>query len=44
MGNEVKGHSLARLVFHDQLTPKFLTGAALIGVGVYVALAIRERG
>lgn len=38
------GIPLARLIFHEPLTPKFLTGAALIAAGVYAALMIKERG
>jgi len=34
----IVGIPLAALVFHDHLTPRFLLGAALIALGVYLAL------
>jgi drug/metabolite transporter (DMT)-like permease len=39
----VVGIPLARLVFNDPMTPRFLSGAVLIAAGVYVALIKSEK-
>ena len=37
------GIPLAALIFHDPLTPRFLSGAGLIIAGVYLAMALRPN-